>query len=226
MRKLSTPARESATGRSKPHKGEGHRQRLRDRFLFSGTQPAPTSFQAMQSQKLMQIYTEVTKSCAWTQGALATTGWLPWLEALPTAIRLYLPDGTRVLLEHASPGHDDGPALYPDLSKQQLRDIFTGHQADLIFVGHTHQAFEGNIDGVHIINTGSVSNPFPPDLRATWVCLDSDKEGYEITFHFVDYDHKAVMSELERLRHPGRHFIIDMLCGRIHPSKVTAMKDV
>lgn len=194
-----------------------------DRFLFTGAQPAPTPLQAMQSQKLMDIYTEVTRSCAWTQGALAISGWLPWLEALPKNKRVTLPDGTRVLLEHASPGHDDGPALYPDLSTQQLRDVFIGHEADLIFVGHTHQVADVCIDGVHIVNTGSISNPFPPDLRATWVCLDCNTDGYSVTFHKVDYDHHAVMTELEKLRHPGRRFIIDMLRGRIEPSRVSDM---
>ena len=36
MRKRSTPVRKPPAGSTKPHKGEGHRQRLRDRFLSSG----------------------------------------------------------------------------------------------------------------------------------------------------------------------------------------------
>jgi DNA repair protein RadC len=36
MRKRLTPTKKSAAGRPPPHKGEGHRKRLRDRFLSSG----------------------------------------------------------------------------------------------------------------------------------------------------------------------------------------------
>ena len=82
-----------------------------DRFLVTGTQPLPTPEQATSNPSLMSIFTEVTRTFAWTQGALAVNGWMSWLEMLPKATYHILPDGTRVHLEHASPGHDDGPAL-------------------------------------------------------------------------------------------------------------------
>jgi len=46
------------------------------------------------------------------------------------------PDGSRVLLVHASPGSDDGPGLRPEQSDAELAAVgFTGDQADLVFVG-------------------------------------------------------------------------------------------
>lgn len=188
-----------------------------DRFLATGTQPGPTPEQAVSNPDLMKTYTEVTRTFSWTQGALASGGWLQWLAALPNSMRETLLDGTRVLLEHASPGHDDGPALYPNLTETQLRQRFTGHNADLIFVAHTHWAMEARVDGVHVVNAGSVSNVFPPDLRAVWVCLDSDANGYHVTYHRTSYDHKAVIDALERLRHPGRKFIIGFMRGEHEP---------
>ena len=166
---------------------------------------------------LMAIFTEVTRTFAWTQGALAVNGWMSWLERLPRATNHILPDGTRVHLEHASPGHDDGPALYPFLSDEVLRKRFTGHDADLVIVGHTHWAMEAHVDGVHVVNVGSVSNPFPPDLRAVWVCLDADEVGYTVTYHRVDYNHQDVIDELRRLRHPGHHYIIGHMLGQHKP---------
>ena len=165
----------------------------------------------------MKTYTEVTRTFAWTQGALARGGWLQWLDALPNASRLNLPDGTRVLLEHASPGHDDGPALYPNMSEAKVRQLFSGFEAELICVGHTHRAIEAHVDGVHIVNTGSVSNGFHPDLRAVWVCLEADVNGYEITYHRVPYDTEAVIKALENLMHPGRFFITRLMRGEFTP---------
>jgi hypothetical protein len=53
----------------------------------------------------------LASSFAWTIGAVAPAGWLPWLRALPLEMRLILPDGTRVLAAHAAPGTDDGDGL-------------------------------------------------------------------------------------------------------------------
>lgn len=189
-----------------------------DRFLLTGDQPFPNPEQVKQNPNLINIYTEVTRSLAWTQGTLATNGWLTWIEKLPQTVRTMLPDGTRVLLVHASPGHDDGPALYPNLSEAVLRERFTGNEADLIIVGHTHWTMEAHIDGVHVVNVGSVSNPFPPDLRASWVRLDSGPDGHTLTYHRVLYNHQAVIDELERLKHPGRFFLRKQLLGELEPS--------
>ena len=49
----------------------------------------------------------------------------------------------------------------------QVRPLLTGADADLVFVGHTHVPFDRRIDGVRVVNPGSISNPFPPDLRAS-----------------------------------------------------------
>ena len=188
-----------------------------DRFLVTGTQPFPTPEQVITNANLFPVYTEVTRSLAWSQGVVATKCWLSWLEDLPRSVQTSLPDGTQVLLVHASPGYDDGPALYPYLTESTLRERFTGYGAELIIVGHTHWPMETHIDNVHVVNVGSVSNHFPPDLRAGWVCLDCDVNDYSLVFHRVDYDHQVVIDELERLKHPGRHYIIGHMRGQHQP---------
>jgi len=52
----------------------------------------------------------------WTQGALTASGDLAWIAALPLEYRTVLPDGTRVLCVHASPGQDDGLGIRPIMS--------------------------------------------------------------------------------------------------------------
>ena len=65
----------------------------------------------------------------------------------------------------------------------------------------------------HVINVGSVSIPFPPDLRASYVLLEADTFGYQIEHRRVDYDREAVIAEIERLRLPGANYSISHLRG-------------
>ena len=58
----------------------------------------------------------------WTRGAVNQPDWLDWLAALPIEQRLTLPDGTRLLAVHASPGQHDGAGVHPRRSPEQLRE--------------------------------------------------------------------------------------------------------
>jgi predicted phosphodiesterase len=51
-----------------------------------------------------QVLADARESFAWTRGCLVGSGDIEWLSGLPMEHRVALPDGTRVLLVHASPG--------------------------------------------------------------------------------------------------------------------------
>jgi predicted phosphodiesterase len=91
----------------------------------------------------------------------------------------------------------------------------TGCEADLICVGHTHTPMEARVDGMHVVNVGSVSNPRPPDLRACYAILRASGDGYRVEHRRVEYDRAAVTSALEQLRHPGASFIARHMRGEI-----------
>ena len=76
-----------------------------------------------------------------------------------------------------------------------------------------------SVGDFHIVNLGSVSNPYAPDLRASYVILDGDEAGYRITQSRVDYDRAAVIAQLRMLRHPGAAYIISHLSGQRQYSK-------
>ena len=48
------------------------------------------------------------------------------------------------------------------------------------------------------MNVGSISNPLPPDLRASYVIVEANETGHTIEHVRVDYDHDAVVAALER----------------------------
>jgi len=156
-------------------------------------------------------------SFAWTQGAVASTGWLEWLTDLPLDYRTTMADGTRVLAVHASPGSDDSPGLHPGQDQENLRQLFGNCEADLVFVGHTHVNMDVGLDDMRLVNPGSISNPTPPELRASYIVLDDEKTGYKLTQNFVEYDRKAVIDEVNRVRHPAADYINTYMRGEHIP---------
>lgn len=188
-----------------------------DRYVFSGERPPPSPTDVQANPDILPVLIEMTGSFAWTQGALAATGWLEWLAELPLEQRAQLPDGTRLLGVHAAPGQDDGLGLYPDQSDAELEAALRDAQADLLCVGHTHQAMDRRVAAGRVVNLGSVSNPLAPDARASYVLLQADAWGYHVEQRRVDYDRDAVIAQLERLRHPGAAFIVRHLRGEVKP---------
>lgn len=184
-----------------------------DRYVVTGERPNP-AFAAVESDlRLLPLLVDVAQSFAWTQGAVAATGWLDWLAALPFEQRAVLPDGARLLGVHASPGSDER-GVHPGLSDAELKSLFADCAADLVCVGHTHWPMELHVDSVHVVNLGSVSNPLPPDLRASYIILEADDAGYRLQQRRVDYDHQAVIAAAQQVRHPVAGYIARYMLGQ------------
>lgn len=156
------------------------------------------------------------EEAAWTRGAISTAGQFDWLASLPLEVRETLPDGTRVLVVHASPGTDEGIGLRTEQTDDELRALlmdsgiatermrsFGTPDANLIVVGHTHIPLDRSIDGVRIFNNGSVSNPVTDDQRAMWTLLEADESGYRLDRRFVEYDRERYLDQVASLHHPA-----------------------
>jgi predicted phosphodiesterase len=181
-----------------------------DRYVVTGQRPHPHLSDVEADPRLLQQLVEVARTFAWTQGYVTAAGWFDWLAALPMEQRLDLPDGTRLLGVHVAPGLDDGVGLHPSLSDAELGGMVRGAEADLICAGHTHRPMDRTLDGVRIINIGSVSNPHPsePDRRASYVLLDASVDGYVVQHHRVEYDYEQVVEAVKQSRHPSGAYII------------------
>lgn len=189
-----------------------------DRYVIAGVRPKPTR-QAMQAYpELASLSQDIEESFIWTRGAITAAGWLEWLAKLPLEQRALLPDGTRLLGVHASPGNDGGPGIHPALSEPQLYAMLAGCEADLVCVGHTHWPLNLKLGQVHVVNLGSVSNPLPPDLRASYVILEATETGYTVKHHRVDYNRAAVIAAVERVRYPAADFITRLMRGQHQPA--------
>jgi predicted phosphodiesterase len=183
-----------------------------DRYVVTEDLPVQPG-QALQDPALLPEVIEAVRSFSWTRGYLSAGGWLEWLMNLPLEVRVTLPDGTRVLGVHASPGRDDGPGIQPKHSDDTLEHRLAGCEADLVLVGHTHVPLDRQVGRIHVINLGSISNPVTPGLQATYVLLDADEQGYRIQLRRVDYDREAVIKAIEHSRHPTPSFLIGFMRG-------------
>src|SRR5260370_3088706 len=109
-----------------------------DRYVVTQDLPVQPE-QALQDPALLQEVIEAVRSFSWTRGYVSAAGWLDWLMNLPLEVRLTLPDGTRLLGVHASPGRDDGPGIHPKHSDDILEPRLAGFEADLGLVRPTHE---------------------------------------------------------------------------------------
>jgi predicted phosphodiesterase len=168
---------------------------------------------ALQEPPLLPQIIEMARGFAWTRGYLSAAGWLDWLANLPLEVRLTLPDGTRLLGVHASPGRDDGPGFQPRHSDDELARRLAGSEAGVVIVGHTHVPLDRQVGNVRVINLGSVSNPVTPGLQATYALLEVNEHGYSIQLRRVEYDHEAVINAIEQSHYPTPSFLISFIRG-------------
>lgn len=103
-------------------------------------------------------------------------------------MRTVLPDSTRLLGVHASPGRDDGSGITPHRPEAELHDDLVGAAADIVVAGHTHQPTDRTVGQVRAVNLGSVGNPITDDLRASYAILHADRHERRLEHRRVPYD--------------------------------------
>jgi predicted phosphodiesterase len=59
---------------------------------------------------------------------------------------------------------------------------------DVVAFGHTHKPWHRVVEGIHLVNTGSVGRPKDGDPRAGYVTLDVTEGGVAVEFVRVAYD--------------------------------------
>jgi predicted phosphodiesterase len=188
-----------------------------DRYTVTGQRPGPTLEQAQANPKMIPLMLALATNLAWTQGHVRAGGWWDWFTRLPLELRLTLPDGTRLLGVHAAPGEDDGVGIIPLLSDDELRTLLAPAEADLVIVGHTHVPLDRTVDGVRVVNLGSVSNPMKPRTTASYAILEANEAGHTIEQRYVEYDREAVVQELQRVKHPATDFLAQFMREGVTP---------
>jgi predicted phosphodiesterase len=115
---------------------------------------------------------------------------LRWLEGLPSR---YSEPGFSLV--HASPD-DLWRAPMPNASDDELQSTYAPLRAPIVVYGHIHRPFVRRLQGMTVANTGSVSQSYDGDRRASYLVID----GESVTNRRVEYD---VESEAKELLYSG-----------------------
>ncbi len=113
---------------------------------------------------------------------------LRWLEGLPQQY-----SGEGFSLVHASPD-DLWRAPMPNASDDELRSIYASLRAPIVVYGHIHRPYIRRLPGMTVANTGSVSQSYDGDTRASYLLMD----GESVTIRRVEYDVESEAKELLR----------------------------
>ena len=100
----------------------------------------------------------------------------------------------KVLLVHGSPRRIN-EYLYEDRPEKNLSRMLSAVGTDVLVCGHTHRPYHRTVDGVHIINDGSVGKPKDGDNRACYAIIEISEE-VSVEFRRVTYPIKKVSMEI------------------------------
>lgn len=127
-----------------------------------------------------------------------------WLEALPAERTLSL-GGLPVLLVHGSP-LGDTDYVYPSLTARALRGKLDGRAAPrpaALVCGHSHVPFARRVDGVLVVNCGSVGRPADGDPRGSLALLELADGGARVQLVRFPYPVDEVADALRIREVPG-----------------------
>ncbi|MCB9593172.1 MAG: metallophosphoesterase family protein [Sandaracinaceae bacterium] len=80
---------------------------------------------------------------------------LMFLQRLPERLRIPMMDGSEIVMVHGSP-LDPATEISHDVDDDELLHLLGGDPADIVVCGASHVAFQREIEGVRVINVGSV----------------------------------------------------------------------
>ena len=132
---------------------------------------------AKQSQAPRSLWDAVREMTAFTREALGEER-ITWLGALPRVL-IHPP----IALVHASPTSAWRSPL-AGASDAELESTYTPLGQAIAVYGHIHQPFVRELRGLTVINTGSVSQSFDGDPRASYLLNDDGKP----SVRRVEYD--------------------------------------
>jgi putative phosphoesterase len=120
-----------------------------------------------------------------------------FLLQLPVTQR-FTAGGLNFLLVHATPRDPLDEYLLRDPEVWARRVQNAG--ADVVCVGHSHLQFNLNVDGVWVLNPGSVGQPRDGDPRAAYAVIDDDR----IELKRVEYPVEETIARIESGDLPAR----------------------
>ena len=143
---------------------------------------------------------------------------LAFLAALPLDLTLDLPELGTVRFCHGAPSSDEETITYltPD---ERLRELLTGVDERVVVCGHTHLQFDRTVDGIRVVNAGSVGAPYEAEPAAYWALLTTD-----VVFRRSVYDVEATISAIIATGYPKADEMVTFLMpDPERPARISAL---
>ena len=109
-------------------------------------------------------------------------------------------NGYKILLVHGSPRRIN-EYLYEDRPERSLTRMLESIDANIMICGHTHNPYHRIVNGVHIINDGSVGKPKDGDPRACYASIELG-ETVKVDFRRIEYPISPVADEIMKVGLP------------------------
>ena len=132
-----------------------------------------------------------------------------WLTSRPLEWR-----DSGIALVHAVPG-DCWPVVAHDAPDDRFRQVYGTLGVPVAVYGHTHHAHVRRLDGLTVLNSGSVSLSMDGDVRATYAVVEDG----QVAHRRVAYDVEPVIEDLLRIGYPNVEFYISWLRTGTMPSR-------
>ena len=117
-----------------------------------------------------------------------------FLHSFETRVDIEGVDGIgHVVFCHATP-RNDTDVFTIETPDERVRTLMAGVDAELVVCGHTHMAFDRTVDGLRIVNPGSVGMPYGQP-GAYWATL-----GPGVELRRTEYDLQAAAARM-RAKH-------------------------
>jgi putative phosphoesterase len=121
---------------------------------------------------------------------------LGFLAMRPLDLMLELDGLGPIRFCHGAPGSDELTItrLTPD---ERLRGLLAGVDERVVVCGHTHVQFDRAVDGIRVVNAGSVGAPYQAEPGAYWALLGADVE-----LRRTEYDVMAAAAAIAATGYP------------------------
>lgn len=180
-----------------------------DRYVVTGRRPVLPVLSPEDWERLPTWLAERDANFRWTVQRLSYDDY-EFLRGLPEQLGQEIPGYGKVAAVHATP-EDDETNLHPDTPDDEVRPHLAGLGARLVLYGHTHRPVDRVVDGIRLVNDGSVGLPLDGDPRAAYALLDFEGDQCAVAIRRVPYDREVVLAELERVEHPAREWVSQKL---------------
>jgi putative phosphoesterase len=145
---------------------------------------------------------EVREITQWVAGQFERSH-RDFLASLPEQLTFTIDGLGDVLFCHATPRNDE--EIFTQASpEERVHTFFAGVRQQVVVCGHTHMQFERAVNGIRIINAGSVGMPYAAQPGAYWALL-----GPDVIFKHTDYDLQVAAERVRATGYPGAQEFVD-----------------